>query len=151
MCAWGQQIRCIRHHLFNCIANRNFATAWSRVLLEKLTVSQLVENSSNFMDTGGHYPQFAPILSQIKKIHAFPTIFLKINFNIMLTSTPMSVSETVGIRNCQLYVSVIIIIIIIILFFYFYFYFFLLKLLFPAYSAPVVGCAWDGERNVCRP
>jgi hypothetical protein len=58
----------------------------SRVLLEKLLVSQLVKKLPHFMDTEVHYRVHnsllvAPILSQIDPLYVLPSHFFKIQFH----------------------------------------------------------------------
>jgi hypothetical protein len=63
----------------------NSLAPWSRVLLEKLTVTQLVRNSPPFMESEGSLP----ILSQMHPVHIFPPCFPKICSDIF-SSTPRS-------------------------------------------------------------
>jgi len=69
-------------------------TPWSRVLLEKLTVFQLVNKFLIFYGTRRFYyrshkcPPPVHILSQLDPVHTSTSYFLKIHLNIVLPSTP---------------------------------------------------------------
>jgi len=71
-------------------------TPWSRVLLEKLNVSQLIKKFPAFYGTRRFIAKFTRarhlslILSQIDPFHANTSNFLKFHLNIILPSTPGS-------------------------------------------------------------
>ena len=73
----------------------NLITPWSRVLLENLTVPQLVKKFPTFYRNRKFITPFktAPspllILSQISPVHTHRSHFLKIHFKIILPSTPI--------------------------------------------------------------
>jgi hypothetical protein len=68
----------------------------STILLEKLTITQLVKKFSvtygtqRFIIVFTTSPLLVPILSQMHPVHTFPTCFLKIHPNIMFLSMSMS-------------------------------------------------------------
>jgi len=73
-----------------------FLTYLCRVLLEKLTGSQLVNKFPTFLwNAKDHYrtnkcPPPIPILSRLDQVHTPTLQFLKIHLNIILQSTPVS-------------------------------------------------------------
>jgi hypothetical protein len=81
-----------------------FLTKWSRILLEKLTGSQLVKKFPTFYETRKFITIFTsarqpfPILSQRYLLHASPSHFLKIYFNIILPSKPKYSKWLLSIR-----------------------------------------------------
>ena len=70
-------------------------TPWNRVLLENLTVPQLVKKFRAFYRNWKFIAPFKtassrlPILSQISPVHTPRSHFLKVHFKIILPSTPM--------------------------------------------------------------
>ena len=85
----------------------NKLTPWSRVILEKLTVYQLVKKYPVFMAhpkfitafTRAH--QLSLILSQSNLVHASLFHFLKLKFNIIFPSTRRSSMWSISIRSLQ--------------------------------------------------
>jgi hypothetical protein len=68
-----------------------YLTPWSRDLLQKLIVIQLVKKSPTFMEPEGSLlcPPLVPILSQMHPVHTFPPNFPKIHSNIILPYMPI--------------------------------------------------------------
>jgi hypothetical protein len=79
-------------HLIQCI----WLNPWSRVFLEKLTVSQLVKKFSRLLQSHKvHYcvqksSSVDYILSYINPVHILTPSFQKVHFNIILPSTSKS-------------------------------------------------------------
>jgi len=77
------------------VLNSSPLTSGSKVLLEKLIVTQLVKNSPPFMELEGslpchNNPPLFPILNQTSLVHTFRPYFPRIHSNVILPSTPMS-------------------------------------------------------------
>jgi len=67
----------------------NWSTLWSRVLPEKLTVTQLFKKFHLLCNPKFHYrvqenPSLVPILSQMNPVHTFPPYFPKIIIIIII-------------------------------------------------------------------
>jgi hypothetical protein len=76
---------------------------WSRVLLEKLIVTQLVKKFPNFYGiqrfiTYSQGPATCPVLIQTNPAHTFPPYFPKIHSNIIFPSTPWSSKLSLPLR-----------------------------------------------------
>jgi len=81
-------------------------TPCSRVLLEKLTVFQLVKKSPHFMEPEGSLPHSqvpatVPNLSQLDPVHTLTSNVLKIRLNIIIQSTPFSSKWSLSLRFPQ--------------------------------------------------
>ena len=77
---------------------------WSRVLHEKLTYSEPVNLFSAFYETRQFIsaytlPSPVPLLVQITPVHAFPSHFLKIHFNIILPSLQGSSKWSISLKH----------------------------------------------------
>ena len=75
----------------------------SRVLLEKLTSSQLVKKRSAFYGTRSSLPHSqvpttCPYLSQIDPVHTLTSHFLQIHINIIIPSMPGSSKWSLSLR-----------------------------------------------------
>jgi hypothetical protein len=75
--------------------NTNLLTPWWRVLLEKLTVAQIIQKFPVFHETQrfipcSQQPEMVPILSQMNPVHTFPPYFPNSPSNIIFASTPRS-------------------------------------------------------------
>ena len=79
-------------------------TPWCRVLLEKLTASQLVKKFAAFYGTRrfitatNELPPPIPILSQLDPVHTNTSHFLKIHLNIILPSTTGCLQQYLSLR-----------------------------------------------------
>jgi len=75
------------------VRTRWLTTPWTRVLIEKLTVAQLVNKfSARLWNPKFHYrvrkrPRLVPVLSHMTPDRNFTHYLFKINFNIIFTST----------------------------------------------------------------
>jgi len=88
------------HSTCNCCSKLestpgNWLTPWSRVLCEKLIVTQIVKKFPALYRTEGSLPcshglPLAPLLSQMNPFHTFPSCLPKIHSNIVLPPTPIS-------------------------------------------------------------
>jgi hypothetical protein len=80
-----------------------FLTPWSSVLLENVVVLQLVKKFHTFFGTLMIMTAFRrashPSLSRSRSIYSTPlTDFLKIHFNVIVSSTPRSTMWSVSLR-----------------------------------------------------
>jgi len=88
---------------FFLISWYNLHTPWSRVLLEKLNGSQLVNKFPTFYGTRRLITKFTsarhlPILREINPIHALASHFLKFHLNIILPYMPGSYKWSLSLR-----------------------------------------------------
>jgi hypothetical protein len=78
-------------------------TPWSKVLVEKWTVTQLVKKFPILRNTNIHYdidkrPTPVPLLSYVNPVQASPSHFLSIIFYIILPSMSLSSKGSISIR-----------------------------------------------------
>ena len=92
-------------HYLHHYQNTYLLTAWSRVLLEKLTgfaanqeIPRILWNNPKVHYRSHKRPPPVPILSQLHPVPTTPSHFLKIHLNIILPSTSWSHQWSLSLR-----------------------------------------------------
>jgi hypothetical protein len=100
-------------HIFPCYCKffslnqlhiSTYTTSCSTVLLEKLTIPQLVKNFPAFVGTRRfiivvtNSLPVIPMLSQLNQVHALSFYFLEIHFNVILASKSLSSDYSLSFR-----------------------------------------------------